>query len=129
MKQTFLLNTILLCLSGGPLIPHMRAASPSSDNQDWPGYGGGPQGIRYSNLDQINQANVAGLQVAWTFDTQDGPGASETQPIVVNGVLFGLTPRHKVVALDAATGKQLWRFCFGGGGPGGNCGAVFLVAG
>ena len=82
------------------MISHGKAASPASDNQDWPAYGGGPQEIRHSNLDQINKTNVARLQVAWTYDTEDGAGASETQPIVVNGILFGLTPRHKVIALD-----------------------------
>jgi len=88
MKPILLLNTVLFCLAGSMLISDVRAASPFSDNQDWPAYGGGPQEIRYSNLDQINRKNVARLQVAWMYDTEDGPGASETQPIVVNGILF-----------------------------------------
>ena len=78
--------------------------------RNWPAYGGGPQGTRYSDLRQINRSNVAKLQVAWTYDTADGTGDPQTQPIVVHGVLYGLTPRHKVIALDAATGKLLWRF-------------------
>ena len=58
----------------------------------------------------INRANVTKLKVAWTFDATDAPTASQTQPIVVRGVVYGLTPTHKVVALDGATGKLLWKF-------------------
>jgi len=82
----------------------LAAANQSAPSQDWSLYGGDGQ-TRYSNLKQINRANVAHLKVAWAYDTADGPNASQTQPIVVNGVLYGLTPRHKAIALDAATGK------------------------
>ena len=129
MKPTLLLTTLFLCLAGAASISHGKAAPPYSENQDWPAYGGGPQEIRYSNLDQINQTNVARLQVAWTYDTEDGAGASETQPIVVNGILFGLTPRHKVIALDAGTGKQLWKFDSGITGHGANRGLVYWADG
>jgi quinoprotein glucose dehydrogenase len=96
---------------------------------DWPVYGGVSEGTRYSRLKQINRSNVKQLQVAWTYDTGDGSGGSETQPIVVNGVLFGVTPRHKVVALDAATGKLLWRFDSGIVGRGPNRAVVYWAAG
>jgi len=82
----------------------------AAESRDWPTYGGGPAGIRYSPLSQITRANVARLHVAWTFDTQDGPGDPQTQPIVVDGVLYGITPTHKAIALDAATGKLRWTF-------------------
>jgi quinoprotein glucose dehydrogenase len=93
--------------------------------QDWPAYGGGPQDIRYSSQKQINRSNVARLQVAWTYDTSDGSGDPQTQPIMVNGVLYGLTPSHKVVALDAATGQLLWRFYSGLSGRGPNRAVVY----
>jgi len=96
---------------------------------DWPAYGGGSLDIRYSSLKQINRSNVAKLQVAWSYDAADGSGATETQPIVVDGVLFGLTPRHKVVALDAATGKLLWRFDSGVVGRGANRGVAYWASG
>ncbi len=85
-------------------------------NLDWPTYGGNPAGNRYSPLTQINTQNVAKLQPAWTFDTGENNDPSgkgmdiQCQPIVVDGVLFGTTPTHKLFALDAATGKQRWRF-------------------
>ena len=49
------------------------------------------------------------LEVAWTFDTEE-EGGLQTSPIVVDGVLYGLTPSQKVFALNAATGKLLWKF-------------------
>ena len=83
------------------------AARQQSESQtEWPSYGGGPDGIRYSSLTQINRANVSQLQVAWTYDCGEGPGGTQTQPLVAGGVLYAVTPQHKIVALDAATGKQ-----------------------
>jgi quinoprotein glucose dehydrogenase len=76
---------------------------------DWPAYGGGAENTHYSRLDQISRKNVTQLQVAWTFDTQEA-GGLETSPIVVGNVLYGLTPSQKVFALDASTGRLLWKF-------------------
>ncbi|HLX45225.1 MAG TPA: PQQ-binding-like beta-propeller repeat protein [Bryobacteraceae bacterium] len=96
---------------------------------DWPGYGGGPADIRHSNLKQINRSNVSRLQAAWSYDTADGAGDPQTQPIVVAGVMYGVTPTHKIIALDAATGKLLWRFDSGIAGRGPNRSVVYWSAG
>ncbi len=96
---------------------------------DWPAYGGGPAGIRYSDLRQINRTNVKQLQVAWSYDTADGAGDPQTQPITVGGVLYGLTPKHKVIALNAATGKLLWTFDSGLVGRGANRSLVYWTDG
>ena len=96
---------------------------------DWPTYGGTPADIRYSNLKQINRTNVSRLEVAWTYDAAEGRGDSQTQPIVVGGVLYGVTPRHKVVALHAATGELLWQFDSGVPGRGPNRGVVYWASG
>ncbi len=85
-------------------------------------YGGGSAGARYSSLKQINRANVHQLVVAWTYDLADGAGDSQNQPVILDGVLFGVTAKHKVVALDAATGRQIWRFDSGVAGRGPNRG-------
>src|SRR5256885_1948686 len=80
--------------------------------QEWPGYGGGPESMRYSSLTQINRDNVKRLQVAWTFDASDGTLGTELEvnPIVVHGVMYAPTASLNVVALNAATGELVWRF-------------------
>src|ERR1043166_4164278 len=80
--------------------------------KDWSIYGGGPENIRYSKLNQINRDNVKNLTVAWTFNTGDEFKGSEMQcnPIVVNGLLYATSPKLRLVALDAGTGKLRWTF-------------------
>jgi quinoprotein glucose dehydrogenase len=80
--------------------------------QDWQVYAGNPAGTRYSTLGQINRQNASKLQVAWTFDTGDAFANSEMQcnPIEVDGVLYATTPKLRLIALDAATGKLRWSF-------------------
>jgi quinoprotein glucose dehydrogenase len=73
---------------------------------------GGPDNIRYSLSTQINQDNVKQLEVAWTYDSGDAFEGSEMQsnPIVVGGLLYATTPKMRVVALNAATGREVWSF-------------------
>jgi quinoprotein glucose dehydrogenase len=78
-------------------------------NPDWPAYGGAPENMHYSSLAQINRANAKELKVAWSFDTGE-QGGLQTSPIIVDGVLYGITPTQKVFALEAASGKLLWKF-------------------
>ena len=64
------------------------------------------------------------LRVAWTYDTGES-GGLQTQPIVAGGVLYGLTPNHRALALDAATGRHLWTFDAGVQSRGANRGVTF----
>jgi quinoprotein glucose dehydrogenase len=80
-----------------------------AQKRDWPAYGGAPENNHYSALAQINRGNVKRLAVAWSFDTQE-EGVLQASPIVVDGVLYGITPTQKIFALDAATGSLLWKF-------------------
>lgn len=75
----------------------------------WPVYGGQVGGDHYSPLTQINRGNVAKLRVAWTFDTHE-QGSLQTSPVIVGRVLYAYTPSQKVIALDAATGRLIWKF-------------------
>src|SRR5690348_5826423 len=79
---------------------------------NWPVYGGSDDHTHYSTLDQISPANVKQLKVAWTYDTRDAFDGSEmqTNPVIVDGVLYGTSPKLRVFALDAATGRELWSF-------------------
>jgi glucose dehydrogenase len=87
----------------------------SREHRDWPVYGGQVSGDHYSPLRQINRGNVHALKVAWTFDTKE-QGGLQTNPLIIGRSLFAFTPTQKVIALDAATGKQLW--VFNSGTPG-----------
>ena len=91
-----------------PALPALAGAQ--SKSVDWPVYGGITDHTHYSTLDQITPANVARLQVAWTYETHDEFPGSEMQanPIVVDGVLYATTPKLRVFALDAATGREIW---------------------
>jgi glucose dehydrogenase len=100
------------------------AASGPPAYENWSTYGGGPEQIRYSSLQQINRANVRQLQVAWTYDSGE-TGGLQTNPIVVGGLLFTTTPKHRVVALDAATGVVRWTFESGIEGRGPNRGVTY----
>jgi quinoprotein glucose dehydrogenase len=76
--------------------------------QDWPAYGG-HDGTHYSSLSQINRDNVKNLVVAWKYDTGE-KGGIEASPIIVGKLLYTSTPGRSVVALDASTGKLIWKF-------------------
>ncbi|HEY8768426.1 MAG TPA: PQQ-binding-like beta-propeller repeat protein [Dehalococcoidia bacterium] len=98
------------------LVTVLGAQEGHGAGRDWPAYGGDPEGTRYSPLTQIDRSNVGRLQVAWQFDPSEGPpnGRFQAQPIVVNGILYSVTPGSSVVALDGATGKLKWSWNSGG---------------
>lgn len=84
----------------------------------WPVYGGEPSGSKHSAADNVTPRNVAGLQVAWQWEHRERPLKEfnttpfrfENQPLMVDGVLYVTTPYNNAAALDAETGKELWRF-------------------
>jgi len=67
-------------------------------------------GTRFSLLNQINRQNVTNLQVAWTYHSRDGSNNIQCNPIIVNGVMFAPTAGKHLVAVNAETGVELWRF-------------------
>ena len=95
-------------IAGRPVI-FAQEKTASGLQRDWPTYGGGSENNHYSSLAQINRDNVKQLAVAWSFDTGE-EGGLQSSPLIVAGVLYGLTPTQKVFALDAATGNLLWNF-------------------
>ncbi|MBT1703370.1 outer membrane protein assembly factor BamB family protein [Chryseosolibacter indicus] len=80
----------------------------SSSNNEWREYLGGPDRNHYSALDQINTENVNKLQVAWEYHTQDS-GQIQCNPIIVDGILYGMTATVQPFALNARTGEEIWR--------------------
>lgn len=86
---------------------------PDQPDVDWPHYLGDLGRSHFSELAGIDRANVAELGLAWRYDAGDlqpGVSAMDTTPLVVDGVLYGLTPTLDAFALDAATGEELWRY-------------------
>jgi quinoprotein glucose dehydrogenase len=83
---------------------------------DYPVYGGNKLNNRFSPLRQIDTSNVARLALAWTYNSADTDGAHkheheiQCQPIVIDGSLYGTSSTLELFALDAATGRQRWKF-------------------
>ncbi|WP_294912457.1 glucose/quinate/shikimate family membrane-bound PQQ-dependent dehydrogenase [Tatumella sp. UBA2305] len=101
----------------GDLNVQAPATQPVSAGKDWTAYGGTQAGDRYSSLSQINESNVKNLQVAWTYQSgdvkrPDDPGeiTNESTPLKVGNLLYTCTAHQILVAIDAATGKEKWRF-------------------
>ena len=96
------------------------AAAPSGDvpDSEWHAYGRTPAGQRWSPLTQLTPDNVSGLQVAWQFRTGDVRGrpgdpeetTDEVTPLKIGSRLYLCTPHQSVIALDATTGAQAWRY-------------------
>lgn len=101
---------ILLALGASVALPAQTCpTSGLPQRPDWPVYGGQPEGDHYSGLSQINRSNVGRLREAWKYDSVE-EGGLETNPIVVDRTLFAYTASQKVIALEASTGKLLWKF-------------------
>ena len=86
----------------------------SEPNSNWDTYLGHKNSDQYSPLDEINIDNIADLQVAWTYSSDDADDQNRSQiqcnPLVIDGVLYGTSAQLKLFALDAKTGQELWVF-------------------
>ena len=87
----------------------LGAGSDTNNATNWLVYGGGYDNQRYSQLTQVNKGNVKDLALAWTYET-GVPLSFETTPVVVDGVMYMTTAGSKVIALNAVTGEQIWRY-------------------
>src|SRR3989454_10940531 len=101
----------LACLAA--LVRGAGAAAQEGAPGDWPAYGRGPGGSRYSPLARITRANVRDLRLAWVYRTGDllqDRSRFEATPLAVEGALYLATPLGTVIALDAARGTERWRY-------------------
>ena len=111
----FTMRTVCVILA----VSLLSACAPAETDSDWPVYLGDAGRRHYSALDQITRDNVSRLEVAWVYDAGElrgGGSTMYTSPLVIDGVLYGLSPRLVAFALSAATGEELWRFEPGGNG-------------
>lgn len=101
LKQALVLFIISLCIA---------SCKQTEDYATWQVYGGNKENNHYSSLKQIDTNNVAQMQVAWTYHTNDADSMTQIQvnSIVVDSVLYGVSPKLKLFALNAATGKEKW---------------------
>lgn len=113
VRAAFVGLAALCCMKVAP-------AAESAAGEDWPYYHGNPAGTHYSSLKEIHTGNVGKLELAWTYDTKDktrdqgdvlAPGLSiESNPLVVGGQLFFLSPMGRLISLDGASGRERWTF-------------------
>src|SRR6266700_3528502 len=94
----------LLSLAFGTTLPFAAA---EQNHKTWMDYGGGPDSSHYVALDQIDKSNVDRLQVAWNYPTGDNQSYL-FNPVIVDNVIYVLARNSSLVALDAATGKEIW---------------------
>ena len=99
MKAPTLLLAAATLLAGFPAL--------AQDHTAWRDYGGASDSAQYSALRQINRTNVSKLERAWLYPTGDGLKYA-FNPVMVDGVLYVLAKKNSIVALDAATGKEIW---------------------
>jgi outer membrane protein assembly factor BamB len=122
-KQWWVVVTACFLIGGSSAVEY-RTIPPASESQltpaadvedigsssDWGRSNGDNASSRYSRLKQIDRTNVGRLQVAWTYHSGDGKGNIEANPVIVDGILYAPTPGNAMVAVDAVTGREIWRF-------------------
>ncbi|WPV01934.1 pyrroloquinoline quinone-dependent dehydrogenase [Mucilaginibacter sp. cycad4] len=111
MKAYYFIGTgfVILCI----LMIHVSFKPDNEKSyQGWKVYGGNNEHNHYSSLTDIDTNNVSKLQVAWQYHTQDAGNLTQIQvnPIIIDGILYGVSPKLKLFAVDAATGKERWSF-------------------
>jgi quinoprotein glucose dehydrogenase len=113
MRRLYLAAAVLIAIGAdGP------AAQPARARTDWPVYAGDQGATHYSPLRDIHRGNVSHLAVAWTWKPDEGPlkeygtqpGNFQNTPLMIDNVLYLSTPYNRVVALEARTGRELWRY-------------------
>ena len=99
----------LVAAQQGDVVTYERLRDSDREPQNWMHYWGNYQGTHYSALKQITKTNVANLQLQWSIEL---PGASalETEPLVIDGIMYTSGQPGTVLAMDAKTGTQIWQF-------------------
>ena len=116
MLQSFKPSILLgasscLLLSSCSQEPQLRTVKELDNDRDWGIYRGDQRSNQFSSLEQINRENVEELEVAWTYRTGDATDRSAIQsnPIIIDGLLYFVSPAGQLTALDAATGELKWK--------------------
>jgi quinoprotein glucose dehydrogenase len=106
MRKIYIIGTI--GLFAAVIACNRSSDKPVYGSKEWVEYLGGPERNHYSPLEQITPENVKQLKVAWEYHSLDS-GQIQCNSIIVNGMLYGMTATTEPFALDAASGKEIWR--------------------
>ena len=106
MKLSFLLVILIVLLHS--CAPKEQSIA-KKEFTTWQSYLGDPSRSHYSTLNGFTKKNINDLKVVWTYETPD-VGQMQMNPIVVDTLLFGVSAALRAFALDARTGKEVWRF-------------------
>ncbi len=108
---SLLATTLISCVSCSKT-SNVKTVSDLDNSRDWGIYRGDQRSNQFSSLEQINAGNVQQLEVAWTYHTGDATGGSSIQsnPIVIDGILYFVSPAGQLTALDAASGEAIWKY-------------------
>jgi len=96
-------------LAAGVLLTQTAHGGTGTSRKQWRWYLGDPGRTHYSTLSQITPKNVGELKEAWVYHS-GGSAQIQCNPLMVDGVLYGVSAERRIFALDAATGKELWTF-------------------
>jgi alcohol dehydrogenase (cytochrome c) len=91
-------------------VPYEELVRSTDAGDSWLSFSGSYAGRRHSTLTAIDTANVRDLKLRWVHQFSGGMVYAEASPLVAGGTMFTTLPYGTVVALDAATGTELWRF-------------------
>ena len=94
----------------GAEVDSERLNRAEQEPENWLTYYGAYKSWRYSPLDQINRSNIGQLRAVWAFESGVTDGGLQAAPLIVDGTMYVSTAWNHVFALDAATGKQIWRY-------------------
>jgi len=112
MPSNYYFSKVLLYILCIPFF--LYSCRSKQEYTSWPQYKGSNENIHYSSLTQVDAGNVKQLQVAWEYHTGDADTVNHSQiqcnPIIVDGIMYGVSPKLKLFAVDAQTGKEQWQF-------------------
>jgi quinoprotein glucose dehydrogenase len=107
-KRIACISAAAAALSLTSLLSLRAANPPAKPYTTWSAYGGAQDSMQYSSLKQIDKSNVGKLELAWSYLVPDRRGNFGFNPLIVGNVMYVLGQNNAIVALDAATGKQIW---------------------
>jgi len=107
LNKNFWTGLFVLAFSLQAGASHSISQEHTTSHSTWRNFGGAADSAQYSSLKQINRSNVSKLKIAWTYSTGDN-NHYFFSPIVVDGLVYVLARNRSIVALDAATGKEVW---------------------